>query len=102
MITDFFKDSTVFEQHLKKLLPLDEKVQKQFAADLLWFQQEYQKGKNSKYFSGASRDNGNVINAFGAYLKRKGFSKNDFICDVYSQINIPRIIKKLNEIYLQQ
>jgi hypothetical protein len=97
---DFYKDSTVYEAHLRNLLPMDDKVQKQFQKDLQWFQEEYRKGKNSKYYAIASRDNTQIINAFRDYLKWKGFSPLDWVRDIYAQISNEKIIRKLNEIYL--
>lgn len=85
----FYKDVNIYSL-IDSLLPNDVKIKKQFREDLDWFQDEYNKGDLSQYYSKASRDNSSVIEAYNRYLTKKEY---------VNKINISLIILKLKESY---
>ena len=60
--------------------------------DLNWFQDEYARGKDSKYYAKASRENAATIDAFGRYLAKKKYA---------DKIPIPNIIEFLTKFYVR-
>lgn len=61
--------------------------------DLKWFQGEYKKGEQSKFYAKASRENRKSVEAFIRYLGKKKYS---------SKISLDQIEKQLKEIYVRQ
>lgn len=49
----------------------DSKVKKTYMEDAQWFQNEYKKGDQSRYYAKASRDNRSVIASFKRHLQKK-------------------------------
>lgn len=85
---EFYKDTSAY-YYIELYLPQDTSIRKRFKEDLLWFQDEYMKGKSSKYYAKFDRDNISVIQAFERYIRKKSYSNRidvDRICIVLSQI----------------
>ena len=55
------------------MVPVD--LRHKVRVDLKWFQDEYKKGEQSRYYAHASRDNNISIDAFIRYLKNKEYSR---------------------------
>ncbi len=88
-IKRFYCDQNAYNA-IASVLPDDSKLKDQFREDLMWFQDEYQKGDTSRYYAKASRENIKVIDAFVRYIERKPYSR---------RININKIMMRLGELY---
>ena len=58
---------------LQQMVPVD--LRHKVRVDLKWFQDEYKKGEQSRYYAHASRYNNISIDAFIRYLKNKEYSR---------------------------
>lgn len=85
----FVSDANCWD-FLKNIVP--EKYQKDFHRDLIWFQEEYEKGDASQYYAHASRENQATIEAFNRYISKKKYAPS---------INILYIIDYLKKIYVR-
>ena len=66
-------------------------LRKEFYIDLKWFQDEYAKGEQSKYYAHASRENYPSIEAFLRYIKKKEYA-------IFLDMN--KISEQLHKIYV--
>jgi len=94
--TNTFRKSSLFisDNHcwdfLKSLVP--EKLHKEVYKDLIWFQDEYEKGDSSQYYARASRENYATIEAFIRYIGKKKYA---------NALNIQSIADYLRQIYVR-
>ena len=82
----------VSDEHIWKYLEsiIPNELRDEVHKDLNWFQGEYAKGKNSKYYAKASRENVATIDAFERYLAKKKYA---------AKISISGIIELLTRFY---
>lgn len=66
-------------------------LHKEFYRDLKWFQDEYAKGEQSKYYAHASRENNPAIEAFLRYIKKKDYANS---------LDMNNISEQLHKIYV--
>lgn len=70
---------------------VDQSLRKEFYRDLKWFQDEYAKGEQSKYYAHASRENNPAIEAFLRYIKKKDYANS---------LDMNKISEQLHKIYV--
>jgi hypothetical protein len=73
---------------LQGLIPKD--CYEKFVEGLTWFQGEYAKGANSKYYAHAGHDNQSTIEAFKRFLSKRDYA---------SRLNLEEIYNYLKQIY---
>ena len=78
--TLFFVSDENIWKYLQNIIPIE--LRDDVRRDLNWFQDEYAKGKNSKYYAKASRENAATIDAFGRYLAKKKYAAKILILDI--------------------
>lgn len=87
---DFFSDDRAWEL-VKDVIPVQ--IQEEVHEDFIWFQDEYQKGPNSKYYAKASRDNSLVIEALARMLQKKKYAERN-------KTDINKMIQRLHSYYV--
>ena len=75
----FVSDENIWK-YLQNIIPFE--LRDHVHRDLTWFQDEYAKGMNSKYYAKASRENAATIDAFGRYLTKKRYATRLLIHDI--------------------
>lgn len=86
----FYIDDRAWEL-VKDVIPIQ--IQEEVHEDLIWFQDEYQKGQNSKYYAKASRDNSLVIEALARLLQKKKYAERN-------KADIEKMIQRLHSYYV--
>ncbi len=74
---------------LQDIVPIS--FRHEFYKDLKWFQDEYAKGEQSKYYAHASRENNPAIEAFLRYIKKKDYANS---------LDMNKISEQLHKIYV--
>ena len=88
----FYEDNNAWDT-IRTMIPLQ--IRERTQKDFMWFQQEYQKGDNSKYYAKASRENSTVIEALRRLLLKRDYIKGMF------EKEIEQIIQYLHRHYDQ-
>jgi hypothetical protein len=80
----FYSDENAWDK-VRTMIPLEirDKVQRDFD----WFQKEYQKGQNSRYYARASRENSKVIDALSKMLVKKSYIVGNYEQDIIKAVN---------------
>lgn len=84
-INNFYLDNKAWEL-VQEIIPLS--IKDNVKEDFLWFQTEYQKGEQSKYYSKASHENNQVIEALDRYLIKKTYIKGKYEKEIKQIIQI--------------
>lgn len=80
----FYSDENAWDK-VRTMIPLEirDKVQRDFD----WFQKEYQKGQNSRYYARSSRENSKVIDALFKMLVKKSYIVGNYEQDIIKAVN---------------
>jgi len=96
--SEFHNDPNVF-YYVKDLLPKEQKIQSEFEKDIKWFQNNLHQPQTDNYAAIAE------YHKFLISRRETKISKHgkplDWVCEIYSQINIDEIVSRLKRIYLK-
>lgn len=103
--TEFYKDANAWS-YIIDILPSDKKIRKQVKEDLDWFQVNYsdyyedkKKGTSKGCYSEKQKDNNSTIEQYRKFLENKQTSNQTWLKEIYKEVNINEVIKKLQSFY---